>query len=291
MKICVLDIGATAIKSGIITTTEQYSDWTLTDKKETPSEAFRGGPHLIETAKSIIAEYSGYDCIGISTAGQVDSEQGIIRFANKNIPDYTGMKIKEIFQGTFNVPVTVENDVNAAALGEAIFGAGKNAKQKTFLCLTYGTGIGGAIIIDGKVFKGTSFSAAEFGHIITHGEKNGFYENHASTTALVKNAQAAMPELDNGRKIFMHLDQPYIKEIVDAWIEEVLLGLAGLIHIFNPSLIVLGGGIMEENYVIESLQKKIHDYIMPSFGDLVLTQASLGNDAGLWGAGYLAYAH
>jgi len=283
MKILTLDIGGTVIKSGII------QNDILSEKKEEPSNAQLGGAHLLETVKQIITTYSGFNGIGISTAGQVDSNTGIIRYANKNIPAYTGTKVQEILQERFNVPVAVENDVNAAALGEVIYGAGKNTKNKDFLCLTYGTGIGGAIIIDRKIYKGAAFSAGEMGHIITHGKENsGYYEDYASTRALVENVQAVLPEINNGKNIFKNIENPDVKNIVDNWIKEVLYGLAGLIHIFNPSLIILGGGIMEENYIIDSLRKNVNDYIMPSFSDVVLEQAALGNDAGLWGIGYLA---
>jgi predicted NBD/HSP70 family sugar kinase len=282
MRIAALDIGATTIKSGVI------ENGVLSAKMETPSDAHLGGPYLVETAKKIISGYSNFGRIGISTAGQVDSEQGIIRYANPNIPDYTGMKVREIFQTAFNVPVAVENDVNAAALGEAIYGIGKTVENKNFLCLTYGTGIGGAIVIDGKLFKGAASSAGEFGHIITHAVKNGYYENYASTRALVKKVQEIMPELDNGKKIFKNIDKPPVKEIIDNWIDEVLYGLVGLIHVFNPSLVVLGGGIMKDEYVVKSIQEKIFDYIMSSFHDVVLAPAALGNNAGLFGAGYLA---
>jgi len=299
MKIAVLDIGGTSIKSGVI------ENETLQEKIETPVNASLGGASLMETAKKIIACYPGFDRIGISTAGQVDSEKGIIRYANQNIPGYTGMRVKEIFEDAFSVPVIVENDVNAAAIGEAVYGAGQEAStalKQDFLCLTFGAGIGGAIVIDGKVYKGASFSAGEVGHIITHGRvafdgasdgapgggENGYYEKYASTAALVKNVQTVFPKLDDGRKIFLNLGQSAVRKIVDAWIDEVLYGLASLIHIFNPSLVVLGGGIMEEGYVIESLQQRIGRHIMPSFREVVLARAALGNDAGLWGAGYLA---
>jgi len=286
MRCVVLDIGGTIIKSAIMENKK------LSLKVKTPSNAHLGGPYIMEAVKKIIEGYSNFNCIGISTAGQVDSEQGIIRYANPNIPDYTGMKIREILQNTFNVPVAVENDVNAVAIGEAVFGSGQYIKDKTFLCLTYGTGIGGAIVTDGKIYKGASFSAGEFGHIITHGNKadSGYYEKYASTRALIKNVQLVMPDLDSGKKIFMNIENPVIKEIIDNWILEILYGLASLIHIFNPSYIILGGGVMEQTYVIESLQQQIKNYIMPSFADVILERASLGNDAGLWGAGYLAEA-
>ncbi|MCL2721146.1 MAG: ROK family protein [Treponema sp.] len=284
MRIVALDIGGTLIKSGIIDNGE------LTLKIKTPANAHLGGPYIIETAKKIISGYRDFNGIGISTAGQVDSDQGLIRYANQNILDYTGMRIQEILQKEFNVPVAVENDVNAVAVGEAVYGAGLNEENKTFLCLTYGTGIGGAIVFNGEVFKGASFSAGEFGHIITHGstDEKGYYEKYASVNTLIKNVLEVMPGLDSGKKIFAKIDNPAIKEIVDSWITEILYGLASLIHVFNPSLVILGGGVMQNNYIIKEIQERINNFIMPSFTDVKIIQAVLGNEAGLWGAAHLA---
>jgi predicted NBD/HSP70 family sugar kinase len=284
MRIVALDIGGTVIKSGII------DDGKLSLKIKTPANSHLGGPYIIETAKKIIAGYTDFNAIGISTAGQVDSEKGLIRYSNQNILDYTGMKIQEILQSEFNVPVAVENDVNAVAIGEVIYGAGLNFEDKNFLCLTYGTGVGGAIVINREVFKGASFSAGEFGHIITHANKedSGYYEKYSSVRTLVKNMQAIKPELDSGQKIFANIENPAVKEIVDEWIIEIIYGLASLIHVFNPSLIILGGGVMQNNYIINSIREKISNYIMPGFADVKIVQAELGNDAGLWGAGHLA---
>jgi len=284
MRIVVLDIGGTEIKSGII------ENGNLSLKIKTPSNAQLGGPYIIDTAKSIISGYGDINGIGISTAGQVDSEKGMIVYSNQNILDYTGMKIQDIFQAAFNVPVAVENDVNAVAVSETIFGVGKTHNEKNFICLTYGTGVGGAIVYNGEIFRGASFSAAEFGHIITHGTKNesGYYEKYASTNALIEKIKAVMPDLNNGRKIFMNMEVPVVKEIIDDWIQEIIYGLVSLIHIFNPSLIVLGGGVMCQDYVIQTLQQEINAQIMPSFCAVKLVPASLGNDSGLWGVGYLA---
>lgn len=292
-RIVVLDIGGTAIKSGLI------EDGVLHQRRETPSDAHLGGPHIMETAARIIQSYAGYSRIGISTASQVDSVQGVIRYANSNIPNYTGIRVRQQLEAAFGVPVAVENDVNSAALGEALFGAGKQAENGDFLCLTYGTGIGGAIVMGGQIYKGATFSAGEVGHIITHaGERDadggwqgqGFYEKYASTTALVRSVQAVDPTLDNGRKIFGRLDDPGVKAAVDRWIDEVIYGLASLVHTFNPSLVVVGGGIMREEYIIHSLRQRIAGYIMPSFGGLRIMPAELGNDAGLLGVGHLAAA-
>ena len=135
MKILVFDIGGTAIKYGICTNGH------LEETKEYPTEAFRGGTHILNTICRLSEQYLPFDAIGISTAGQVNPDEGSIIYANSNIPDYTGTQFKRILQKLFHVPVAVENDVNSAALGEAVFGAGKG--KNSFLCLTYGTGVGG----------------------------------------------------------------------------------------------------------------------------------------------------
>ncbi len=290
MAIMVLDIGGTAIKSGL------YIDGELTDIRETPTEAQKGKAHVVNRAKEIITDYqqhSPFERIGISTAGQVDPFRGEIIYANENIPGYTGTKLKEIMEQQFHVPACVENDVNAAAIGESVFGAGKGYKE--FVCLTYGTGVGGAIFTNGKLYTGSSFSAGEFGAIVTHPEArfagqnifSGCYEEYASTTALVKNAKRFDSSLSNGRKIFERFDEPDVKALVDRWILEIVYGLTTIIHILNPECAILGGGIMEQPYVLEQLREKLYPNLISSFRQVKIEKAALGNRAGMLGAAVL----
>lgn len=284
MKIVVLDIGGTTIKSG------EFLDGKLINLKESDTEAKKGGQHVVERAIQIISTYEGFQRIGISTAGQVNSDKGSIIYANENIPGYTGIEIKKIVEEKFGVPVSVENDVNAAALGEATFGAGRD--HKDFLCLTYGTGVGGAIVMDKKIYKGSSYSAGEFGALITHAsERNakedmfsGCYEKYASTTALVKKCMLYDKELTTGRKIFDKLQDPEVRKRLDEWIQEIVYGLVSIIHLFNPSCIVLGGGIMAQKYIIEHIQHNLYEQMMSSYTHVTIKQAALGNTAGLLGA-------
>ena len=282
------DIGGTSIKYGTCI------DHSLQEVKEIPTEAKKGGEHILSTLISLISKESGYDAIGISTAGQVHAGDGYIIYANQNIPGYTGIQIGKVLEEKFQVPVAVENDVNAAAMGEAIYGSGKD--QDNFLMLTYGTGVGGAVVSQKEIFYGSSYSASEFGAIITHSDVrlagndyfDGCYEKYASTTGLVKMAMEYKPELDNGRKIFENLNDPKVMAILDKWVDEIMLGLATLTHIYNPPCIILGGGIMVQPLIMEKIAEKKSRFIMPSFAHVNLIPAALGNSAGLLGANYLA---
>ncbi|MEZ3497729.1 MAG: ROK family protein [Lachnospiraceae bacterium] len=291
MKILAIDIGGTAIKYGVVS-----EDFTVEKSFEVPTEAHLGGPHLMQKIMTFVTEYANeVDCVGISTAGQVNSELGKIIFASENIPNYTGIEIKKTIQEKFNLPVRVENDVNSAATAEAKFGAGRGFQD--FLCLTYGTGVGGALWINDKIYTGDYFSAGEFGHIVTHtgGKKctcgnNGCYEMYASTRALVRAVKEETGKALTGREIFApeHFNNVTVRAVIDNWIDEIIGGLSTLIFIFNPPCIILGGGIMNEDYIISEIDRRIHARPIHSFQSVKIKKAELKNQAGMLGAAYLA---
>lgn len=288
MKILAFDIGGTEIKYAFCD-----ENFNLTESKSIPTNAHEGGARIIERVVEIIKGCEGVDRVGISTAGQVDSVKGEIIYATDSIPNYTGTKIKEIIEAETGIPAAVENDVNSAAIGEAVFGAAKD--YGSFICLTYGTGIGGAIYLDGKLFTGTSFSAGEFGHIVTHADGKGCtcggcgcYEAYASASALVNTVNKKLGKSMNGREIFKNFENPEIRSIIDEWIDEIVIGLKGLVYIFNPSLIVAGGGIMNEQYITDEINKRLQNELMASFRKVKVVKAQMGNDANKLGAAYLA---
>jgi len=289
MKILCADIGGTSIKAAVVEETGNIIDF-----KEAPTESALGGTHVMENLIKLLKSYEGFEAIGISTAGQVDSEKGEVIFANENIPGYTGMKVREIIEKEFLMPVRVENDVNCAALGEAFKGAGRDSED--LICLTYGTGIGGALIFDRKIYKGENGIAGEFGHMVIHPEgrlcncgQRGCYESYGSARTLVEEAMKIDPDCDNGRKIFqkIHEGNALMTELLDAWAKEVSYGLVNLIHIFNPGLIVLGGGVLEQDLAFQEIRKHTYNLIMDSFKNVRLVKAELGNKAGLLGAASL----
>lgn len=290
MQILTFDIGGTNIKYALCN--ERFK---LSDRHSIPTEASKGGQYIINKIIEIIDTYDNLDRIAISTAGQVDSENGIVVYSTDNIPYYTGMMVKKIVESKTGIKTYVENDVNAAAIGEARFGAAK--KCSNFICLTFGTGIGGAIYLNNKLYKGADSSAGEFGHIITHaggrpctcgGE--GCYEQYASAKALIQAVEKVTDKKLNGFEIFNkdNFSNVEIRHVIDTWIDEIILGLISIIYTFNPSLIVLGGGIMNEEYIIELIDRKIYKQMMENYRKVNIVNTELGNDAGLLGAAYEA---
>ena len=287
MRIAALDVGGTAIKSGI------WGAGGISEMQEWDTNASLGGTRLMEHMISILRTYTPFDAIGISTAGQVDTGKGSISYANDNIPGYTGTAVRDILYKEFRVPVAVENDAKAAAIGEMYHGAAKGLRD--FLCLTYGTGVGGAAVINGKLLDGAYFAGGCFGRILIHPEKlsgsdiyGGSYERYASTSALVSRVKEADSELDDGRKIFAAIESPGIRRIVDGWIDEIVYGLVTLIYVFNPADILLGGGVLAQPYVFREIDRKVHTRITADAQIVRLRQAALGNLAGLAGASVLA---
>lgn len=285
MKILTFDIGATNIKYGICN-----EKFVLTDRHTIPTEASQGGQQLVLKLISIIESYDGIDRVAISTTGQVDSENGIVVYSTGAIPYYTGMMVKKIIENKTGILTYVENDVNAFAMGEAMFGAAKG--KSDFLALTYGGGIGGALYLNNKLYKGMGSSAGEFGHMITHaGGKQcvcggeGCYECYASTNALLETVNKKNNTHLDAFEIFKkeNFEKPEIRSCIDLWIDEMIIGLINIIYVFNPPLIVLGGGIMNEDYVIDLIDRKIYNQLMENFKDVNIVRSKLGNDAALLG--------
>lgn len=283
-----LDIGGTSIKYGIVNDKGE-----VVNKFETPTEAHKGADNLISKVIDIIKamlEKNPDTCgIGISTAGVVDTENGVILYANNNLPGYTGARIKEVVEQKFSIPTIVNNDVNAAAMAEYWVGAGKN--KKTFFCMTIGTGIGGAIIIDGKLFKGMNFRAAEIGYMNKTSD-DYYFEKAASTSALINKVKKELKVDENidGLSIFecVKKGDTALNRIFDQWIDEICRGIANIICMFDPGIIIIGGGVSKQkDFLIDRLKKNLPKFLPESFMNGTLIEvAECGNDAGIIGAVY-----
>ena len=284
VKILTLDIGGTAIKYGISDVPGE-----LRFVRECPTNAVAGAQQVIQEVLEIVGLFPDADGIAIATAGTVDPLDGSIRYATDNLPGYTGTPLGRLVAQNSGKPVVVENDVYAAALGELYFGHGRHMRD--FLFLTYGTGIGGAVIRQGTLFRGAHGTAGYFGHIRTHaGGRNctcgqrGCYEAYASSRALFRDIERETGERLDGRRLFSQpVTEPKILGCMDTWIDEVCLGLVTLCNAFDPEGIVLGGGVMVQLSLIGEIRQRLPGCLPPTGRNVVILGSELGNTAGMLG--------
>lgn len=247
--------------------------------------------------------------VGVGCPGTCNQDTGVVEYSNNLRFDRVPLKAE--LEGLTGKPVYIENDANAAALGEALAGAGQGAKS--CVCITLGTGVGSGVVLDGKVYGGFNFAATEIGHtvIMVDGEsctcgRNGCWEAYASATALVNQTKAAMKEHPDslmhavtaeqgrvsGRTAFdaMRKGDAVAKQVVDTYIGYVACGLTNVVNIFQPEVLCIGGGICNEgDTLLVPLKQKLEQdrYSKYSACQTRLCVATLGNDAGIIGAAFL----
>lgn len=281
MRIAVLDIGGTYIKSGIIT------DGRLQKQSAAPTLGAQGAESMCARAAEIVAGLGPADAVGISTRGQVDTQRGVIIYDPPQvIAGYTGFPIRRRMAALCGLPVAVENDVNCAALAEGAFGAAKGCRD--YLCLTFGAGIGGAIVSRGRLWRGANYSAGEFG-MMAFGP-NATWEEHASASALIAAAQGVLPQIKTGLDAANALNHPGVADAARQWAACAAAGLRSVIHALNPGRVILGGGVMEDPRILALVRDATLPSLAPGFQCAELLPAALGNDAGLIGAGLVASA-
>ncbi len=232
--------------------------------------------------------------IGISATGQIDVRHGVVAGTCGNLPGWEGAPVMQAFADAFAVPATVMNDVNCALMGEAWRGGAQGCRDAVMV--TLGTGVGCAILLEGRIVNGRSGFAGEGGHFPTHTGGQlctcgniGCYEQYASVTALLRMAAEAMPDAPKtGREVFARLEagDTVLAKVVDQWIDEIAAGLIGLIHLCNPEIVLIGGGVSsQQGLLIDKVRRRVLARVMPRFGDgLRVEAAALRNSAGMLGA-------
>lgn len=305
-----LDLGGTFVKGGIV---DEVGNMIRTDKiptgKDRPyGEIAADMAGLVEKlAAAADIPLSEISAVGIGSPGTIDSKRGVIYYSNniawKNVP------LCSEIEKRLNKKAYVTNDANAAALGEAWCGAG--SKYNSIVFITLGTGVGGGVIIDGKLFEGYRSAGAELGHAVIRmgGEKctcgrKGCFEAYASATALIRQTIAAMKkhpesklweicgndlEKVEGKTAFegVALNDAVAKRVVSRYIGYLAEGLINICNEFRPEAIVLGGGVCGAGDVLlKPLKRRINRYIYggTKYAPVKIEIASLGNDAGLMGA-------
>ncbi|MGF3113922.1 ROK family protein [Facklamia sp. P12937] len=292
MHILAIDIGGTTIKSDVYD--EKGHSFNYFKEEETPIDSLKKSNHIMEyvlnlvgeTIKSLKQINKKLEGVAISSAGVVDPEQGKIVYAGYTIPDYVGTDFKQAINHYFDLPCVVLNDVNAAAFAE--FSIGAFACNSSLVCLTIGTGVGGALILNGQLYHGEGFSAGEVGYLPVNGKR---FQDVASTTAMCQYFEQLTGESNtNGKIIFeaYKTNHPAAIETINWFAENFSEGLLPIIYLINPEYIVLGGGIMNQHkillpIILEKLAAKIENNI---FLPKAILAAKYSNEAGRIGALY-----
>ena len=273
-----------------------YGDWDIAVQPLVAAalDTVRKAAKEFLTAQAIPVEnLSG---IGVSATGQIDSRKGIVAGTCGNFPNYIGSPIKAALEQDFGLPVTVANDANCMTLGEVWVGGAQGYTD--VIGVTLGTGVGGGILTGGRLLEGARGLGGELGHYRTHAldgvpctcGATGCWERYAATTALVRAAKEKNPAWTDGRAIFAAAEagDPEVLALLDAWTDEIAQGLAGMVHIFNPQLILIGGGVSaQQKLLIAPIAAKVKASVMPAFAEgLEIRAAQLHNDAGMVGAVY-----
>lgn len=307
-----IDIGGTKIATGIID-----RNGVVTTKKvfSTPQGTRESILLLLENIIFSLTETAAFENkqlfgVGIGTAGQIDFFNGRVLSGTANIRDWNDVAIKEILSKKTNLPIFLDNDVNVIALAEQQLGAGKNMDD--LICLALGTGVGGGVISGGQMIRGAWGGGAELGHIVVdmNGPPcncgfNGCLETYASGTAIARMMREKImaDELNEKNSLVYYKHHPHeitskqvfelmaagnedASAVVDQAIRALSYGIVSMIHTFNPSLVLLGGGVLQGGeWFIEKVQSKVASLGIKSLVKPVeIRAAQLGEDAGLIGA-------
>ena len=288
-----VDIGGTCVKMGLVDRSgvlhARHEASVCFDGYQTPILTT-----VIHQARGFLqqtgAEVQG---IGVSATGQIDEALGMVAGTNGKIPHYEGAQIRRSMEAALGKTVWVLNDANAAVLGECFAGRGKRFRH--VLMVTLGTGVGGGIVLDGQRLSGARGLAGEIGHFTLYQNgmpcacgKRGCFENYASTSALVRLVQEKRGALLSGREIFVQAanGDGKVQDALNSWMDDIAAGITGLVHLLNPEIVLIGGGVsVQEELLIAPLRKRILQGVMPRFAEgLRVASAALGNDAGMIGA-------
>jgi len=278
MQYACVDIGGTAIKYAMMT-----EDGKILTKGQVLTNVEKDGSQDIPRKIAAIVQTLQKECgkaegVAVCSPGLIDAEKGEVIFAGPNFPGYTGMKLRAEIEALTHLPCTVENDVNAAGLGESWLGAGKGARSA--FCIFVGTGIGGALVLDGHLVHGASAAAGEIGFLPFAG---GSLEQLASMTALLQNTGAA-----TGEEVFQRVATGDAKALaaLDDMTQKIAYGLAEICCIVNPEVLIMGGAVMAQREFFEPRLKRHLEKLLPEalLKNTRLAFAELGTSAGFTGA-------
>ena len=306
-----VDVGGTKVLGGVV---DEAGNILEKARRDTPRQ---GGEALNQTIADVALELMAkhkVSSVGVSAAGFVSSDRKTM-LATPNIAGWNGVKLDEELTKLIGADVVIENDANAAAWGEAVFGAGRGESQ--MLLLTIGTGIGGGIVVDGKLHRGAFGIAAEIGHmrVVPEGHlcgcgARGCFEQYASGSGLMRHVREAIAATPDLARNILSLGDGTLDGLKGHHVTEAArngdtvalaafnttaqwlgAGIASLAVILDPAIVVIGGGVVDAGEILLKPTRENMERKMPFSGkhpSPKIVPALLGNDAGLVGVADLA---
>jgi len=298
-----IDIGGTKIAAAFVRQDGQCESY-----REAPTPASEGPEAVmsatVKVARALLdhANRQGFEviAIGVGAAGQIDVDTGIVTYAVETLPGWAGTKIVEQLSDACGLPVVVDNDVNAMALAELQFGEGRGLQSTLYAAV--GTGIGGALILDGQLWRGVNWSAGELGHVVAvwDGDRMcncgqaGHLEAYAAGPAIARRygQLRGLPESSDLRPVVAAAEAG--DELAKGVIAEGarILGtvLSGLVNVFNPQALIVGGGVAQLDALWwKPFEEAVRANPLPASKKVQIRRAQLGNQAVLVGAACLVW--
>lgn len=307
-----IDIGGTYAKVGLLT-----KAFDIIGKATLPTTSYKSPQRLISAVSGAVRSLlksrnipkTAIYGVGVGVAGLVDAEKGVIKNLI-NIPGYRGLNIKRAFEKEFGLPVYADNDANAMALAEFHKGAGRGGTN--VVCVTLGTGVGGGIVIGGRLYRGSTSSAGELGHIPINmkGPRcncggTACIETYAGNSYIARRLKGALKRrmgrlgmaakalaADVAPRLLYKAAKNGDRSALELWEEigaEIGVMLAGVINLLDPDKVVIGGGIADAGrFLFSPIKKTVRSRAMESKRRIKIVKARLGKDAGLVGAAMLA---
>jgi glucokinase len=307
-----VDIGGTKIMTALFS-----ADGRMQAKDVRPTQVAEGVDAVVERLYAAIQDilknngvtFSQVQAISIACAGGIDTAQGIVVTPSPNLPDFSRLHLADVIKKKSGIGVYVLNDASAAALGEQRYGAGKGVKD--LVLLTLGTGIGGGIIIDGKLYLGAEGGAGELGHMTVEADglkcgcgNTGCLEMYASGRAVAADAAARLRKgeksslTENMEKLTAEMvgkaaqqGDKLARDVVARAAFYLGVGMVNIANIFNPEMIVIGGGLVGLGEMLIAPGRKMvaERTFSISSRNIKIVKAKLGNEAGVYGAAAFAF--
>jgi len=296
-----LDIGGTKLAAGVVDSAGRVRAFVVesTNAEEGPE---RGLERLFQLGRRAVdesgVEWAQIDAVGIGAGGPLDTTRGVL-IAPPHLPGWCDVPLAARAEEAFGLPVALENDATAAAAGEHRYGAGAGTSHMVYL--TISTGVGGGIVIDGRLYRGASGNGGELGHVTVDCDgrlcrgcgRKGCLEAYVSGTSIAERAcEAGMGEVTAGEvAAAAKIGDARATVVWEATIDALACGLTSIVNLFEPELVVLGGGVVSGTgeQLLGPVRERVRAEAMPTAGEAAqIVESALGKHVGVVGAAAIA---